>query len=390
MYRILIIFICIFYITSNSNASSRGKSNYQIYDIKDLKFLKNENSYQEFFEHAKDVKPGKRDEAWNNLVRSMAMAMLQDKMESIKITDRDFSSVLNISSWPSLKSNEFFKRKRDQLAYKYYKKCFITKSLEICYKEMKSYYIQFSLSPELGLKLANLLIDNNDISKILTLKLWPFIKPMSQSAISEFYCNKPPMKNLLINKLYKDIKTNTQTNEKIHKDCLKSITPGLKENLFTTGNPYLRYKTFSILQNKNVLSKNDISLYYSIQLLDGHTFDKQQIMKGFETIKALAKNYKNRENILNRLKHMTPLPGKVFSLKTKSALVITKAISKYLPEYIDNYSTTCLEHLDGSKYTKGGNPATYCHELFNMAKNSDILPNHKSTLYKKIMNSWKI
>ena len=198
------------------------------------------------------------------------------------------------------------------------------------------------------------------------------------------------MTDILINKIYENIKIGKSKESQIHKDCLKAISPKLKNNLFTTGNTYLRYKTFSILKDMNVLSKDDISLYYSIQLLDGITFDKQQVIEGIETIKRLSKNYRKREIILSRLNKMTPLPGKVFSIETKSSIAITKAISKYLPEYIDNYSTTCLDHLNGIKNTRGGNPATFCHELFNMAKKSNILPGHKSNFYNKIMNYWKI
>jgi hypothetical protein len=390
MYRISLLFIYIFGFIINSNAASYKRDNYQIYDINDLKVLKDDNSYQEFFDHAKDIKPGKRDKTWNELVTTLAMAMLQDKIDSNKISDKDYTSIINVSSWSSLDTNEFFRRKRDQLAFKYFSNCFSNKDFNSCYSEINSYYRQYSLSPELGIKFTNLLIKNANSTQLITLDLWSFIKPMSQSSISEFYCDKSPMTDILINKIYENIKTGKSQNSQIHKDCLKAITPKLKNNLFTTGNTYLRYKTFSILKDKNVLSKDDISLYYSIQLLDGHTFDKQQVIEGFETIKRLSQNYKRREVVLNRLNKMTPLPGKVFSYKTKSSLAITKAISKYLPEYIDNYSTTCLDHLNGHRKTMGGNPATFCHELFNMAKKSNILPIHKSNFYNKIMNSWKI
>jgi hypothetical protein len=392
MHRILMIFSFIILLSSTANANRRSATDVQIYDLSDLKVLKNESSYQEFFQHAKDIKPAKRDKTWNTLVRSMAMEMLQDKMSDIKISEKDFKTVLSISSWPALKTNEFYLRKRDQFAYKYFQECFKTKNINSCYSEINKYYNQFSLSPELGVKFAKILNKHFDSTQNITYDLWPLLKPMAQNSISEFYCNKSPMRNIIVNKLYNDSKftKKAQNKLKIHPDCLKAITPDLKKNLFTTGNSYLRYKTFSVLQDKNILSKDDIFLYYTLQLLDAHIFDKQQTIRAFQSLKSLANDYRKRELVLLKLKAITPLPGKVFTLDTKSSIVITRGISKYLPEYIDYYSTTCLKHLEGTMKTIGGNPATYCHDLFNMAKSSNLLPIYKANQYKKIMNSWKL
>ena len=102
MYKTSLLFICFFCFILDVNASSYKRNSYQIYDMNDLKVLKNDNAYQEFFDHAKDIKPGKRNKTWNKLVTAMAMAMLPDKIKSNKITANDFSSIINISTWSSL------------------------------------------------------------------------------------------------------------------------------------------------------------------------------------------------------------------------------------------------------------------------------------------------
>lgn len=396
MRHISFIFLLIIVTITSTNAAKRLAHLEQIYDLKDLRVLKNDKSFEEFFIHAKDIRPGKRTQEWNAMVVTMAMDMLQSYIDNKSISESQFNTLLNISKWSAIKNNEFFTRKRDQIALMHFKKCFSSYSWSDCYKKINKYYTDQTQIPETGVALTSLLIANNKIIKdskdedytIVSIDFWPLIKPMAQSSISEFYCNKNPMKKIIINKMYKQAKS--KYNSIIHNDCLKAITPGLIEELLTTTNPYIRYKTFTVLQKANKINKEQTYLYYTLQFLDGHNQDKIQTLKIFEALKSISQDYKLRENIVMKLKKMTPLPGKLFSFNHNSQRIMAKAISKNIPEYIDFYSTTCIEHLSGRKVTPGGNPATYCHDLFNMADIVSLIPDSKLSAYKKLMNSWKI
>lgn len=399
MYKIIFCFIFINLYNQLSLASSQKPELYTIYDIKDLKALKSDSSFREFFQHAKDIRPGQRDKEWDQLVQSMSMGLLDQLSKSKSITDKDFELVKTISSWTQIKEDEFFLRKRNSVALKYFGQCFKTNSWDNCYNPMLDFYTKFDNSPESGLNMAKLLVKHNsimntkDISEQIIIKydLWPFVSAMAKSPLSEFYCHKEPMQLIVVNKLYQMTKSdkNFQVNNLLHKDCFKALIPSFKENLLTANNPYIREKTYTILDHNSFISKTDRSEYYLLQLLDGVVFNKKQTLDSFELLKKIAEDYKLRDELLLKLKKIIPLPGKVFTYKTKSALAISRGLSRYFPEYVDYYASTCLSHLSGESTTVGGNPATYCHEFYNTAKLVKIIPKAKIQNYDKIMNSWK-
>jgi len=399
MYKSILCFITLALYLTVSSASSQKIDISTLYDIKDLQALKTNNSYSEFFQHAKDIRPGQRDDNWNQMVRSMSMGFLDQLSKDKQISLTDFNLVKNISNWSGLKEDEFYLRKRNSIALKYYEQCFKIKSWGECYKSILDFYTKFDNSAESGLNFAKLLVKNNsimnskDISEqvIIQYDLWPFISAMANSSISEFYCHKEPMQLIVVNKLYQMTKSdkNFKVTSLLHKDCFKALIPSFKQNLLSANNPYIREKTFTILDHNSFISKNDRSEYYLLQLLDGVTFNKQQTLDSFELLKKLAEDYKLRETLLDKLKQIIPLPGKVFTYKTKSSLAISRGLTRYFPEYVDYYATTCLNHLSGDISTPGGNPATYCHEFYSTAKLTKLIPSSKIKAYDNLMNSWK-
>lgn len=389
---ILIIFFCLACV---NNASSQEN----LYNMNDLNVLQKDKSFIEFFQHAKDIRPGLRDDNWHNLVKNMSMEMLDKIQKKNLVSETDFNLVKKISEWSSLKNDEFFLRKRNLVAIKYYSNCSQSLKWEKCYQEILDFYKKNDQNAELGVGLAKALYNQNPVFKdkkpneevILKYDLWPLVATMAKSSIGEFYCAKEPMQTLIINKLYQKVKDNNQFNPNafVHKDCFKVLIPNLKANLLSSNNTYIRSKTFHILNRNSTINIEDRSQFYLMELLDGTNNDKQQTLKSFEVLKQLSNNEALRSKILNRLEGIIPLPGKVFSLESNSAKAITSGLSRYIPEYIDFYASTCLNHLSGIAKTEGGNPATYCHEFYKMAQKSNLIPKYKLIQYNKLMNSWK-
>ncbi len=346
----------------------------QIYSIEDLKVLSIEKSYEEFFKHAKDVVPSKRDANWKNLVNTMSSDYL-NRLMAVEISAKEMETITEISNWNSLKDDEFFVEKFTKVASRYFTQCFKSKGA-VCEKNLRAFVKGRKIDKKLRIELSSILYANG-IQK----NLYSLIKPMAQDTLGEFYCGKPPTSEIILSEIYQ----NTASTKSIHKDCLKVLLPKIKENLTKGASPLMRYTTYSILKNSKTLTKLDESTYLTAQLISHFNLDANQMLRGYNELKKLSVTPTQREQVLNKLKQMIPLPGLVFKQRTKPAYAIISGLLRYMPEYLDFYATTCLDHLSGKKETAGGNPAVECHEFFELAKLMKIIPTSKINSYDKIM-----
>lgn len=364
------------------------------YQIQDLKVLEMEKSYREFFSHAKDVLPSKRNKAWKKMVQSMAMDFLNVlKLTKGNLSQQDYKTVLNISKWAALKEDEFFIKNRDFTLIQYYDYCFKNKEYNTCYNMAYDFYKKYKTHPEFGYDFIknvskNIKIDNaeNDFHINYQLKLWPFIDGLVKSSISEFYCAQSPLKETIEQKILQESFKGKHfaVLNLIHPDCWKVIKNNFITTLFQYTDAYSRKKVFKALKDNVRLGTTDTYFYTILQLLSGINLSPKETLEYWKRMHKISKNYLLREKLLARLKSYIPLPGNVFLGVTKQQKIISRALAKYFPEYIDFYATTCIDHLSGKVETQGGNPATHCHDLFKLSRSVDLLPKAKIYQYTKL------
>lgn len=378
-------------LTANASSPSQLEQKYQ---IQDLEVLESEKSFREFFAHAKDVLPSKRKKTWKKMVLSMSMDYLNTlKMTNGNLNPKDYKLTLEISKWSTLRSDEFFVKNRDIVFIKHYKYCFRKMDYKDCYNKASDFYKKYKTHPEFGYTFIKEITQGNkrntaeqDFETNYQLKFWPFIEKLVKSPISEFYCAQSPLKETIEQKVLQQAYKHKsfQVLKHLHPDCWKVIKKGFISTLFRHTDAYSRKKVFSSLKGTVRLGKTDTYLYTTLQLLSGIKLSAQETLLYWQRMKELAHNYKLREILIAKLKTYIPLPGKVFIGATKQQRHIVKALTTYFPEYLDYYSTTCIDHFSGEKETYGGNPATNCHDLFKLSKTQDILPKTKVYQYTKL------
>ncbi|MCO4753407.1 MAG: hypothetical protein KC478_02940 [Bacteriovoracaceae bacterium] len=362
------------------------------YTMKDLEALEGTANFEEFFDHAKDIRPSLRDKVWQKITTSMADSYLDSLIESLAINDKQFNRVKEISKWEALSSDEFYIKKRNKFFNKYISQCMENKDLESCYDLSKSIFHTFNEDKEFGVRIAEQLntkiIEQNKDSKASQTKtydLWSFIQPMIKTEFSEFYCNKAPTFDILKAKITQDKKLR----KILHKDCLKVVLPKLKDEL-ASFEPFKRKTAYMALESLDSLDKGEKSQYLVSQLLSGFPFNKENWGHAYNALKELGANEQLREKLLTYLKSLDTLPDKLFTLENKKkVLVIVKQISNNFPEYLDHYTTQCLKYLNGDKSFPKGNPTPNCHSYFKLAKVVKSSPELITKKYDTIMNSWK-
>ncbi len=364
------------------------------YQVRDLEVLESEKSYREFFQHAKDVLPSKRNKAWKQMVQSMAMEFLNTlKLSNGNISPKNYKSILEISKWATLKNDEFFIKNRDITLIQYYKYCFNSSEYQTCYNKAYDFFKKYNTHTEFGYTLIKAVSNRiktetaeNDFQINYQLKLWPFIATLIKSPISEFYCAQSPLKETIEQKILQQTYNNTKFSvlHHLHPDCWKVIKKGFITTLFQHTDAYSRKKVFHALKGTVRLSSNDTYLYTVLQMLSGINLTPEETLEYWDRMQKLSKNYKLREKIFAKLKTYIPLPGNTFIGATKQQKHISRALSRYFPEYIDFYATTCIQHFSGEKNTYGGNPATHCHDLFKLSKSLNLLPKAKVYQYTKL------
>ena len=390
-YTLFSLLILIFSIYK-ANASSQPQR--PLYKLKDLEALESEQEFKEFFAHAKDVLPSKRTKIWKNMVRSMAMQMLAPMKKLAKsLSAEDYTFILEISNWPVLKENEFYIKQRDEVLVNHFANCFKNNEYIDCYNTALEFTNKYPTSPEFSFNLISHIQKTTPTAKqhyfaSEQLGLWPLVQKLVKNELSEFYCKREPLKQTIEQKFFtlafKNISFNVS--DYIHKDCWKAMKSDFKKTLLSSNDPYLRKKTYTVLENNISLNKEEVYTFTLLQMLSGIKLTNDDTITFWNRLEKLSKNYKLRNKLLSHLKSRIPLAGDVFLGATKQQKLITKAINQYFPDYIDFYSTTCLEHLQGIKETVGGNPATKCHELFELSGALKLLPAGKQSQYTKMMS----
>ena len=363
--------LCITAITVGSSALYANKA---VYNIEDLRILNEQSAHYEFFDHAMDIRPSKRNAEWKAMVDNMGFKLTAELLKQKTISAKQEQILLNIAKWPSLKNNEQFIERRDQALLKIVNQCF--KNLEKnCLDKAKDFHTNLDHPYEFSFNLLKTL-KNNGISDE---KLWPFVSGFVQDKFSEFYCHKEPLKSLItsrtLNKSWK-----SQKIDPLHPDCFKVLKPHFISKI-TSPDKEIRNAAYKIAIKLADISDQDKTKFYTLEFIDDN-LSKVDMALALPELEKLSNDYDLREKLSNSFDPNRSFPGKIFS-STENAKVKTRVLYRHFPEYIDNYAKTCLEYLTGSKSFLNGNPTPDCHALYKLDKDLGILPNSFQSKYQK-------
>lgn len=362
MSKILLLLL----IFTHNSYSSR-------YTMEDLKILVKNKNYLEFFNHAQDITPSLRDKNWKSYVNEMGLSYLENLNKKTILTEQHLKMVYKISTWPSLNNDEFFISKRDNIFLKEIEHCSLKSNN--CDKKVQQIVNDFQHAPDFPFKIIQVLYKKNRLNPNIDLILNSFI----QEDISEFYCAKEPLSELLINKLIAS--PELLKNNSIHSDCLKSLLPKIKIELMTLDARKRKAIQKILKQAKALTNKDNIKLDLLDILQDVYSqLDIDSILKN---LKELKDSPAIREEFLGILKESHEFPDRLFETKDKKKIALIRIINRNFPELIDTYVHTCLNYLEGTKKYPKGNPTVKCHQFMETNKQIQILPQSLVNRYKK-------
>ena len=345
-----------------------------LYNSQDLDVLAKNKNFREYLDHAMDLKPSKRDQKWEKQLEEMGLGYLDFISAQRKTNLADIERVKKISHYKVFYDNEFFIKKRDFYFLKDLKEC-LDDTKANCKVKANNYFLDFKHDILFSKDLVNLL---KAYPKVFD-DLWPFARPLVKNTLSEFYCDKSPIKELVIEKIMSTTDLN-KIKKTIHKDCIKVVTPYLKKYL-TDKNSQIRDKAYSLMFKNENLKQEDEGLYSTYSFLSKASLSNTEVDSIIKSFKNLKNNYKTRNEVLGELKTWPHFPDSAFSQEDASLKI--KVINRYFPEILDYYSSTCLDYLKGRKTFTKGNPTPHCHKFFKNIKALNILSETKIHEYKE-------
>lgn len=336
------------------------------YNMQDLRVLSSQQNYQEYFIHAKDLKPSLRNEEWSKMTEQMGIGYLEFLNTRPKLIEKDYQLVLSISQWPIFKNDEFFREKRDQYFLKEISNC-LGSGENDCIEQAEHMFNSYIHNHKFGVKLVELLYPR----LIGPQKAWSFLVKMTESEFSEFFCGKSPVDEIVTSQLLI-----TQDLQAVHPDCLKKLKPYLIQSYFEVAPKYSE-DLYSLLKK----------LSFTNEKIDLH-FKTQQFLKGknleITPLKKLSQDYKLREELVDLFSKAPHLVDDVLGDKVKSKkLSYIRIIDRYMPEYLNLYTNTCLDYLSGKRSFALGNPTPNCHELFSLNQELKVISSEKQRRYYK-------
>ncbi|MBF0360582.1 MAG: hypothetical protein HQK49_06205 [Oligoflexia bacterium] len=349
-----------------------------LYTINDLRILEQEKNYQEFFQHARDVRPEGRDEDWKNMVNFMAESYIYDQMKK-KIIDGESIKFLNsLLEWPTLKGNQFFLEGRGKLGIKYFKARLseLGKDKEI-FKEIISFWELNKEAPKLGLEFMKLIIENRNTS-FNTIDPFTFIEKGMGSELGGIVCKDENAKKYIIKHLFEVLLKEDDNNKlaayiqkKMSPSCWTPISEELKEMLTSQiqiDKPQNQLNAYRLLKAKGTAISSSEEEFFLVLFILQAPINGSVMNSAWNELKKLGKDYQLRSQLFERIKKLDPLPGKSFAIFSEERKrVILDHIHQNFPEYMDYYAKTCLDYLKGQKNFVNGNPTPYCKDLFNSA-----------------------
>ncbi|MCR9204120.1 MAG: hypothetical protein NXH75_06060 [Halobacteriovoraceae bacterium] len=344
------------------------------YSLADLEVLRDGNNYQEFFQHAKDILPTKRDKHWQDMLSNMASDFVDNLRRRKKFDQSSFKKVESLAKWPEQRRDEFFQVKRQAYAIDYFKACLSSltgdnpaPSKTQCQKQMISFWTNSSKEVETAYQMLLL-----QVGFFPGQKTWRYLQTIVSSQVSNIYCERPIVKEAFLDRLH-DLDLEQENRSSLQfkikgmatEECWKNINPNLLSAIdeLPTRESLNLYRIGNILQ---ILPKETQNLWLVRYFLESPTPGKT-FNQAWNVLSKLSQNYDGRMKVLNRLLKYDPLPGDVFSIHDKKKRrIMTVYLSENFPEYVQKYASTCMNYLTGNQTFPRGNPTKECHDLIQM------------------------
>lgn len=341
----------------------------------DLEILAQEKGYSEYFAHALDIRPSERNERWKEMTLLMAENWAKGINQKAGPTIEDYKMVETLFSWPLLKNNEFFRPLRFRFGLTYLQDCFRSSPWETCWPLLKDFWEADPKDPDTAIKTVELIEKFHP--KETQFDYWPWLSVALKSPLSEFYCKRDQVNDLLWEKIRIEwIKVNKQGSfakklkGMVHPDCLDGLSQYAFKKLGPDYPALDREQAFAILKEENKLTPLQTKLFYVYYLMDnpsqGETFNY-----AWSGLQSLGKSIELREKIMEKIKSFKTLPDETMNtLDESKRKVVLREIRKQFPELLQHYGHSCLDYITGEKKFEQGNPTLYCKQIIQ----SDLGP----------------
>jgi hypothetical protein len=355
------------------------------YTLADLEVLVQEEGHQEFFQHALDVRPSERQDAWKTMVSKMADVWSRKILQKSEISRKEFQKIEELYAWPSLKTDDIYKVRRQEAGLRYLKTCL--KSEKPCWDDLKNFWEKDKTDPDSAFKLAEL----TSVSPDSPLSTWTLLEVSLKSPLSEFYCKKEFVMSALWGKIEIDyIKLGpegdllTKIDQTVHPDCLPQLIGEARTRLYRPKKVQDREIAFQIIKSQMKADQEITDFFYTAYLLDNPA-QGELFNYSWNRVKELGGTVERREIVLKKLRSLDPLPDAIMgSLDQTKKKVVLKHLKTYFPEYLDFYADQCIKFFGGKGSFPEGNPTVHCQELMSSEVAHDVLDDWKIKNYNNV------
>lgn len=355
------------------------------YSLSDLEVLANEDSVQEFFQHALDIRPSERQEAWRTMVVKMGDSLSRKILQKPEIEKKDFLKVEGLYDWSSLRSDDIFRMRRQEIGLRYLKHCL--KDEAPCFAELQKFWEKDKSDADTAYKLAEL-TSGLEGSPIAT---WTFLDVALKSNLSEFYCKKEFVMDTLWGKIEIDyVKLGPEgdlmkkIDQTVHPDCLPPLMGEARKRLMKPESNHDRELAFQVLKSQSKADQGTTDFFYTVYLLDNPS-QGELFNYSWNRVKELGASSLRREAVLDRMKLMDPLPDAIFSsLDETKKKVIARHFKTYFPEYFDFYAGQCVNYYEGKGSFPNGNPTMNCQKLMDSDIAKEVVDDFKLKRFQAV------
>lgn len=355
------------------------------YSLTDLEVLVAEENTKEFFEHALDVRPSERQEAWKTMVSKMGDVYSRKILEKTEIETKDFRDTENLYNMSALKTDDIFKMRRSEIGLRYLKNCL--KSETPCWNELKAFWEKDKTNADTAFKLAELTSGLQESP----LSSWSLLDVALKSPLSEFYCKKDFVMSALWGKIEIDyIKLGpegdlmTKIDHTIHPDCVPVLVSEARKRLYQPPKVLDRELAYQILKSQMKADQEVTDFFFTVYLLDNPS-QGELFNYSWNRVKELGGTVGRREKVLRTLKKLDPLPDAILgSIDQTKKRVVLNHFKTYFPEYLDHYTDECVKFYGGKGSFPSGNPTVHCQDFMTGDLAPKIIDEFKIKQYQSV------
>ncbi len=355
------------------------------YNLADLTVLAQEGPYQEFLDHAHDIRPSERGEEWKSMVTKMALKHANHTLSQSPIPKNAFKKTEELYRWPVLRQDDVYRARRTEIGVRYLKICLSTENP--CWEDLQSFWKEDSSDPDMAVSLAEMIKDKKDAPYTL----WTLLERPLKTPFSEFYCKKDFVMRTLWEKLSVDyLKLGVNGNflskieETIHADCLPTLVSESKKRVVSPDNEGDRELGFEILKSTGKADQKLRDFFYTLYLLE-HPSQGELMNLAWNNLNQLGKSADRRERVMEQLRSLDPLPDNIMgSMDETKRRVVLRHMKANFPEYFDYYSEQCVSYYGGTKKFSRGNPTMKCESLMKSDLAGELLPASKIEQFQSV------